>query len=104
MVYRGIKSWTHLKRLGTHTQLIYNLVQTQGQETRSVSEGAEKTEPSDTVGGNVNGHSHDGKSAEAPQNVENGVALRPSGPPLGAHPKKLERNRISNTPCLILKE
>ena len=89
MVYRATKSWTHLKRLGTHTQLIYNLVQTQGQETRSVSEGVEKREPLDTDGGNVNGHSHDAKSAEVPQEAENRVALRPSGPPLGAHSKEI---------------
>ena len=64
-------------------------MQTQGQETRSVSEGAEKREPSDTAGGNVNGHSHDAKSAEVPQDADNGVVLRPSGPPLGAHPKEI---------------
>ena len=40
------------------------------------------------VGGSVNGHSHDEKSAGVPQDPENGAALRPSGPFLGARLKE----------------
>ena len=36
----------------------------------------------------MNGHSHDGKSAEVPQDPENGAALRPSRPLLGARLKE----------------